>query len=90
MTTTLVAQCSNCASWRLTTGTGGHASTEGVGYCSRGLFADAGALLCQKYEASSAFKQQIISTMLKEQGPMAMPVKLIGGRKSARNMRRNK
>ena len=85
---TLTAQCSNCASWRLTSAVGGHASTEGVGYCAKGLFPDAGALLCRQYAASHSFQQQIISTMLKEGGPMAMPVKLIGGRKSARHLKR--
>lgn len=66
---------------------GGHATTDGVGYCGKGLFPDAGAVLCQKgYEPTHSFKQQIISTMLKEQGPMALPVKLMGGKKSAREM----
>jgi hypothetical protein len=81
---TLVAQCSNCAAWRLTDAVGGHASTDGVGYCARGLAPDAGKPLCSRYEATPAFRQQIISTMLKEQGPMAMPVRIVGGRRSAR------
>lgn len=87
--TELLASCSNCASWRHTAAVGGHATTDGVGYCGKGMFPDADALLCQKgYEPTHAFKQQIISTMLKEQGPMALPVKLVGGRKSAREMNR--
>jgi hypothetical protein len=86
--TTLVASCSNCAAWRLTTATGGHASTEGVGYCARGLFPPASEPRCESYTASHAFQQAIISTMLKEGGPMAMPVKLIGGRKSAKGFRK--
>lgn len=84
-TTTLLAQCSNCASWRHSEAVGGHASTDGIGYCGKGMFPDAGQVLCQKgYEPTHAFKQLIISTMLKEQGPMALPVKLTGGRMSAR------
>lgn len=83
---TLEAQCSNCAAWRHTP-SDGHASAAGIGFCSRGLMPDAGSTLCQRYEASHAFKQQIISTMLREGGPMAMPVKLVGGRKSARAAR---
>jgi hypothetical protein len=82
---TLTAQCSNCAAWRSAGPAGaGHQTADVSGFCSRGLYPDAGALLCQSYTASHAFQQQIISTMLKEEGPMAMPVKLIGGRKSAR------
>ena len=82
---TLTAQCSNCAAWRTTGASSpGHQTTDVGGFCSRGLYPDAGALLCQKYTASPSFQQQIISTMLKEEGPMAMPVKLVGGRKSAR------
>lgn len=82
---TLTAQCSNCAAWRATGPAGAaHASMEVNGFCSRGLYPDAGALLCKQYTASHAFQQQIISTMLKEEGPMAMPVKLMGGRKSAK------
>lgn len=84
MHVTLTAQCSNCASWRLSATVGGHLSTEGAGYCAKGLFPDEGQLLCQRYEASARFKQEIVSAMLKEQGPMAMPVRLVGGRKSAR------
>lgn len=82
---TLVAQCSNCVSWRLTPETG-HATSSNVGFCSKGLYPDAGQLLCQKYEITHAFKQQIISTMMVEQGPMAMPVKLTGGKKSAKEI----
>jgi hypothetical protein len=81
---TLVARCSNCAAWRFTDAVGGHASTADVGHCARGLSPDAGQPLCSRYEASHAFRQQIISTMLKEGGPMAMPVRLVGGRRSAR------
>lgn len=85
--TQLVAQCSNCNSWRTTQALGGHATTDGLGYCGKGLYPDAGAVLCQKgYEPTHAFQQKIISTMLKEQGPMALPVKLMGGRQSAREM----
>jgi len=88
---TLTAQCSNCAAWRAASPAGaGHASTQVNGFCSRGLYPDAGALLCQKYTASHAFQQQIISTMLKEEGPMAMPVKLVSGRKSVKKLTRGK
>ncbi|GEM_PF-4565877 len=84
---TLTAQCSNCAAWRTTTpGATGHATHEVSGFCTRGLYPDPGALLCQKYAASHAFQQQIISTMLKEEGPMAMPVKLVSGRKSVKKL----
>ena len=84
---TLTAQCSNCASWRTTgASVAGHAAMDVSGFCSRGLYPDAGALLCQKYAVSHHFQQQIISTMLKEEGPMAMPVKLISGRKSVKKM----
>ena len=88
MTTTLVAQCSNCASWRSAPVNGGHASTDGLGYCARGLFPDEGKLLCAQYNVSHAFQQRIISTMLKEEGPMAMPVKLVGGRRSAKKLQK--
>jgi hypothetical protein len=84
---TLTAQCSNCAAWRTTApGATSHATNEVNGFCTRGLYPDAGALLCQKYTASHAFQQQIISTMLKEEGPMAMPVKLVSGRKSVKKL----
>ena len=83
--TTLVAQCSNCASWRHTPDLG-HATAANVGFCGRGLYPPAGEPLCQQYEANARFKQEIISAMLKEQGPMAMPVKLVGGKKSAREV----
>lgn len=81
--TTLVASCSNCASWRLTPDTG-HATTSNLGFCGRGLFPAQGEPRCDSYQATEAFKQQIISRMLKEQGPMAMPVKLVGGKRSAK------
>lgn len=83
--TTLTAECSNCASWRLTPDMG-HATASNVGFCGRGLYPDPGQPLCQQYEASARFKQQIISAMMKDAGPMAMPVKLIGGRKSAKEI----
>lgn len=87
---TLVAQCSNCASWQkapLDAGAG-HATLAVSGFCGRSLAADPGDVLCQQYQASKAFAQEIISTMLKEQGPMALPVKLVGGRQSARRLRK--
>lgn len=81
---TLLAQCSNCVSWRFTEDLG-HATAANVGFCGKGRAPDAGAHLCQShYEATPRFKQQIISQMLVEGGPMAMPVKLVGGQKSAR------
>lgn len=80
---TLVAQCSNCASWTATPDLG-HATSAGVGFCGRGLLPEPESPRCGQYQASRAFQQQIISTMLKEEGPMAMPVKLVGGRRSAR------
>ena len=80
---TLNAECSNCAAWR-TTPDFGHATSAGQGFCGKALAPPQGEPLCQQYEASHAFKQLIISTMLKEQGPMALPVKLVGGKKSAR------
>ena len=83
---TLEARCANCASWRLDPSPA-HA-TIASGYCMRGLAPEPGAILCAKYEASARFKQEIISGILKEHGPMAMPVKLVGGRKSARSLRR--
>lgn len=88
VTTTLLAQCSNCAAWREQPALGGHVSTDGQGYCSRGLLPDEGKLLCGQYRASPAFQQRIIGTMLREEGPMAMPVRLVGGRRSARRHRR--
>lgn len=78
----LVAQCSNCTSWQ-TTPDFGHATAAEQGFCGKGLYPDAGKPLCQKYEATNKFRQEIISRMLIEGGPMAMPVKLVGGRKSA-------
>lgn len=80
---TLTAQCSNCAAWRHTSDNG-HATASHVGFCGRGLAPPQGQLLCQQYQASAAFKQEIISSMLKDHGPMAMPVKLVGGRRSAK------
>lgn len=85
--TLLVAQCSNCVSWRLTPDHG-HATAANQGFCGKGLYPDAGQPLCQQYEATSSFKQKIISTMLQEQGPMAMPVKLVGGRQSAKKFQK--
>lgn len=85
--TLLVAQCSNCASWRHTPDHG-HVTAANVGFCGRGLFPPQGEPRCDRYEITPAFRQQIISTMLKEQGPMAMPVKLVGGRQSAKKMQK--
>lgn len=87
--TVLMAQCSNCVSWTRTPDLG-HPTASNVGFCGRGLAPDAGQLLCQRYEATPAFKQLIISTMLKEQGPMAMPVKLVGGKRSAKEFTKKK
>ena len=86
---TLLAQCSNCASWRHTSDNG-HATASNVGFCGKGLAPAAGSLICQQYQASAQFKQDIISSMLKDHGPMAMPVKLVGGRRSAREMSRRR
>ena len=80
---TLEAACSNCVSWTRTPDHG-HATSAGQGFCGTGLYPDAGKLFCGRYQITSAFKQQIISSMLKDHGPMAMPVKLMGGQKSAR------
>ena len=88
--TVLVAQCSNCMQWRHTPDVGGHATASGVGFCGRGLFPPQGEPRCDQYEITPAFKQLIISTMLKEQGPMAMPVKLVGGRQSAKKLQRQR
>jgi hypothetical protein len=86
--TVLVAQCSNCAQWRHTADVGGHATASNVGFCGMGLFPPQGEPRCDRYQISHAFRQQIISTMMKEQGPMAMPVKLVGGRQSAKKMQK--
>ena len=86
---TLLAQCSNCQSWRRTTDNG-HATASNVGYCGKGLFPAQGALLCDKYQATPQFKQDIISSMLKDHGPMAMPVKLVGGKRSAKEFTRKR
>lgn len=83
--TTLVASCSNCTSWRHTPDMG-HATSANVGFCGRGLFPPLGEPRCDRYEITHGFKQQIISTMLKEHGPMAMPVKLMGGKRSAKDI----
>lgn len=85
--TTLVAACSNCASWRHTPDHG-HATSANVGFCGKGLFPAQGEPRCASYQITEAFKQQVISAMLKEQGPMAMPVKLVGGRRSAKEQNR--
>lgn len=85
-TLTLVAQCSNCAHWR-NDPQPGHASLS-QGFCLKGLAPEPGAILCPTYNVSHAFKNEIISTMLIEGGPMAMPVRLVGGRKSARKKKR--
>ena len=87
--TVLVAQCSNCVSWRHTPDHG-HATAANQGFCGKGLYPDPGQPLCQRYETTSSFRQQIISTMLKEQGPMAMPVKLMGGRQSAKKFQKRR
>ncbi len=81
---TLQAQCNNCASWVQPAPDPVRPTLSGPGFCGRNLAPPAGEVLCHQYTTSRAFQQQIISTMLKEQGPMAMPVKLMGGRKSAR------
>lgn len=69
-------------SWRQTPDFG-HATSANVGFCGRGLFPAQGEPRCESYQITEAFKQQVISSMLKDHGPMAMPVKLVGGRKSA-------
>lgn len=89
MTGTLVASCSNCAAWRHTPDMG-HATSANVGFCGRGLYPPQGEPRCDSYQITEAFKQQVISSMLKEHGPMAMPVKLVGGRKSAKNFRKGR
>lgn len=81
--TLLVASCQNCARWR-TTPDHGHATAAGVGFCALGLLPPLGEPRCDRYQVTEAFKQQIIASMLKEHGPMAMPVKLVGGRRSAK------
>ena len=83
--TDLVASCSNCASWRHTPDLG-HATSANVGFCGRGMSPPQGQPRCDSYQITEAFKQQIISSLLKEHGPMAMPVKLVGGKKSAREI----
>ncbi|HUR68677.1 MAG TPA: hypothetical protein VM370_05475 [Candidatus Thermoplasmatota archaeon] len=83
---TLVASCSNCVSWRHTPDHG-HATAANVGFCSRGIFPPQGEPRCESYQISERFKQEVISSMLKEHGPMAMPVKLVGGKRSAKGMR---
>lgn len=80
---TLVASCSNCVSWRHTPDMG-HATSANIGFCSRGIFPPQGEPRCDSYQITEAFKQQVISSLLKEHGPMAMPVKLVGGTKSAK------
>ena len=81
----LVASCSNCASWRHTPDMG-HATSANVGFCGRGIFPPEGQPRCESYQITAAFQQQIISSLLKEHGPMAMPVKLVGGKRSAKEL----
>lgn len=87
--TTLVAACNNCASWRHTPDHG-HATSANVGFCGRGLFPPEGQPRCESYQITAAFQQKIISTMMKEQGPMAMPVKLMGGKREADKLKRQR
>lgn len=86
--TVLVARCSNCASWQKTPDLGGHLTASELGFCGRGLFPPPGEPRCDKYVVGERFRQEIIGTMLREQGPMAMPVKLVGGKRSARDLNR--
>lgn len=85
--TQLLASCSNCRSWT-TTPDLGHATSAGQGFCARGLHPEPGKLLCGQYQITEAFRQQVLSSMLKDHGPMAMPVKLVGGRRSAKEHNR--
>ena len=85
---TLTAACANCASWTKSAPDPARPTLAGPGWCHRGLTPPEGEPLCQAYEASPAFKQANISAMLKDKGPMAMPVKLVGGRRSAKEFRR--
>lgn len=68
----------------------GHATSANVGFCGRGLFPAPEQPRCESYEITPAFQQRIISTMLKEQGPMALPVTFLGGRRAADAARRQK
>ena len=85
--TTLVAACSNCASWRQTPDMG-HATSANVGFCGKGLFPAQGQPRCESYQITPAFQQQIISSLLKDHGPMAMPVTFAGGKRAADLARR--
>lgn len=85
---TLNAECSNCAAWVRPPADPARPTLSGPGFCGKNLTPPEGEPLCDKYEVSAAFKQAIISAMLKEEGPMALPVKLVGGRQSARRFQR--
>ncbi len=76
--TTLEAACENCASWTKNAESTHESATTGM--CARSLVPDAGQPLCGEYEAGPAFTQALISAMMKDIGPMAMPVKLVGMR----------
>lgn len=89
MRVTLLAQCSNCQSWRHTTDNA-HATASNVGFCGRGHSPPQGEHLCAQYQATPRFRQEIISSMLKDHGPMAMPVRLVGGRRSAKDLTRKR
>jgi len=87
--TTLVASCSNCTSWRFTPDVG-HATSANVGFCGLGLYPAQGEPRCDSYQITPTFTQHVISSMLKEHGPMAMPVKLVGGKQSARKFQKRR
>jgi len=54
-----------------------HATAQVAGTCAKGLAPEAGEARCNDgYEANARFAQAIISAMLKEEGPMAMPIPL--------------
>lgn len=75
---TLVARCSNCASWQaVPPPPTAHASVRADdGVCVKGFAPPPGALLCDRYAVSAAFRAKIVSTVLKHE-----PVRVDVGRK---------
>ena len=85
---TLTAECSNCASWRPLPGAdpiAGHGTFVAPGgVCMRGLAPPPGEVLCSKYAVSKGFERAIVARLM--QDPMVLPVPLRG--KAAKEARR--
>lgn len=90
---TLLAACSNCASWRAVSlgAVAGHATSRGAdGVCIKALAPPEGEPRCDRYSISPSFERVIVSRMLQDKMVVPVPLRGKAAKEARRRQRKNK